>query len=300
MHNPLEPEFSPRPKRLENIPGFPCRNGPLNLLDNHALETAISQLEGEPQKSAYPLQIRFYETLLESDILLPILGDAHLSEGLPVLSLETPTGERGLPLFTSPENLSLWSDRATHYVAMPFASLCGLALEARLDYVILNLAGPFGCEISFHDFSYLAEGLLPPPYPGQQPGQQMDEHAPRPGEVLIAKDTPMRLSLCKNFPPELSNRLQQVFQHHQNMIDQVYQFDIAFNEGPMQPAIGIRMPQVMENLWEESLWPNLQAVLYEMLEKHDVVNVFLLNQAGSLEKHLKELTTPVFERSGSR
>ena len=293
MHNPLEPEFLPPPKRLENVEGFPCRNGPLNLLENQELEASISKLEEAPQENAYPLQISFYQALLETDILLPVPAHADFRQGLPIMSLETPSGEKGLPLFTSPENLSLWAEQPTNYIAMPFASLCGFALEARLDYVILNLAGPFGCEISFHDFSYLAEGLLPPP----SPGQSVNEAAPKPGEVMIAKDTPMRLSQCKNFPQELSGRLLQVFQHHQSMIDHVYQFDIAFNEGPMQPALGIRMPESMEKLWEEALWPNLQAVLYEMLDKHDVVTEFLLNQAGSLEKHLKELTQPVFERT---
>lgn len=291
MQNPSEPGFSPEPKRLEYVTGFPCRNGPLNLLDNHQLEQAVSQLEKQPRESAYPLQISFYEALLESDILLPVPVGANLEQGLPILSLETPSGEKGLPLFTSVENLCLWAEQETNYIAMPFASLCGFAMEARIDYVILNLAGPFGCEISFHDFSYLAEGLLPPP----SPGQQSDEDTAKPGEVLIAKDTPMRLRLCNNFPEGLSSRLQQVFRHHEDMIEQVYLFDIAFNEGPMQPALGIRMPEVLETLWEAELWPNLQAVLYEMLEKHDVVNVFLLNQAGNLEKHLKELTKPVFQ-----
>lgn len=292
MQNDPERPFPYQPQRLERIPGFNCRTGKLNLLDNQRLETLLDQLTLQPGLVSYPLQIRFYEKLMACDLLLPVPAQSNLSQGLPLMSLENSHGEKGLPLFTSTENLLEWATEPLDFVAMPFASLCGFALEARLDYVIINIAGPFGCEIALHDFSYLAEGLLPPP----GPEQPVTGNALKPGEILITKQTPMRLGLCRNFPENLSQRLQQVFQHHQNMIEQVYLFDVAFNEGPLQPALGVRMPDALESQWETQLWPNLQAVLHEMLEKHNVVNVFLLNQAGGLEKHLQDLTQPIFQR----
>lgn len=289
MQNDSGQPFPYQPKRLSQIPGFECKTEALHLLDEHVLEDMLGQLERIPQEYCYPVQIAFYEALMQCDVLLPIPAEADLRQGLPLLSLENGKGEKGLPVFSTPDNLSLWQEEALDYLAVPFITLCGYALEARMDYMILNLAGPVGCEISFHDFSYLAEGLLPPPST-----EAVDTSGHKPGEVMIAQHTPMRLSVCQAVPELLMTRLMHVFKHYQGFIEQVYLFDIAFNEGPMQPALGVRMPEALAFQWEEALWPNLQAVLHEMLEKHCVMNVFLLNQAGSLETHLKSLTAPIY------
>lgn len=290
MRNQPEPSFPHQPRRLDSPPGFQTPAEEQGLLDDSQLERLVSQIEHLPKNACYPLQASFYERLMRCDLLLPVPSGANLTRELPLITLENLTQEKGLPLFTNEENLCRWLDEPTDYLVMPFTSLCGFALEARLDYVILNIAGPFGCEISFHDFSYMAEGLLPPP----GPGQLARESDPKPGEIQIVKNTPMRLGHCRDFPKNLSDRLQQVFRHHENLIENAYLFDVGFHNGPLQPAVGIRMPESLESHWEGELWPNLQAVLHEMLEKHDVVNVFLLNQSGSLEKHLQDLTEPVY------
>ncbi len=292
MLNPQEHFFPHRPKRLRNIPGFDHPTEALSLLEDQQLSQILGEVEHLPQSACYPHQVAFYEKLLHCDLLLPIPVSADLNRGLPLLSLENGNGETGLPIFTNENNLAQWTQGQNNYLPLSFTKLCAYALEARMDYLILNIAGPFGCEISFHDFSYLAEGLIPPPGPGQT---TLTTNV-KPGEVMIAKHTPMRLSECDSLPTPLMNRLQQVFRHHEDMIESVYLFDIAFNEGPMQPALGVRMPEILEPLWEATLWPNLQAVLHEMLERHAVVNVFLLNQAGNLETHLQDLTQPVYRK----
>ncbi|WP_373532187.1 SseB family protein [Vampirovibrio sp.] len=288
-----QPDFSfpHQPRRLENIPGFPTPNAPPHLLEDSRLEGLVQQIEHLPKNACYPLQANFYGQLMNCDLLLPVPQDANLQAGLPLLALENHAGEKGMPLFTNEQNLCVWMNEPVDYLILPFTTLCGFALEAKLDYIILNISGPCGCEISFHDFSFMAEGMIPPPSP-QQISRDTD---PRPGEITIAKQTPMRLGLCPDFPKPLFNRLQLVFRHHEYLIQHVYLFNVAFHQGPLQPALGVRMPEGLEEEWENQLWPNLQAVLHEMLEKHDIVNVFLLNQAGSMENHLKTLTKPVYQ-----
>lgn len=286
MFNRSERFFSPEPNRIRRVPGSP---NSMQLLDDSVLEELLGSLDDMPVDACYPLQIAFYEKMLNCDLLLPVPAGTNLQQGLPIVMLENPRGEKGLPLFTNERNLESWVEEATEYVMLPFTTLCGYAIEAQLDYIIVNVAGPYGCEISFADFSYLAEGLLPPPSPNQ-----VGNGHRKPGEVMIEKNTPMRLGLCNGLPNSLMDRLNHVFDYHRHLINHVYLFDVAFNDGPLQPALGIRMPDGSEGQWEHDLWPTLQAVLHEMLERRAVINVFLLNQAGSMENHVRELTPPIY------
>lgn len=272
---------------LKKVPGSPDA---MRLLDDQVLEDMLDQLESLQAESSYPLQISFYETLLQCDLLLPVPAGTELAIEMPVVMLENGRGEKGLPLFTSESNMALWlEDEPTDYVYMPFVALCGYALAAQADFIVVNVAGPYGCEISFHDFSYLAEGLLPPPL-----AESSDDSAKKMGEVVVQKNTPMRLGLCAGLPNSLMERLKHVFEYNRQMIDRVYLFDIGFNDGPLQPALAVRMPDDCEEKWETELWPTLQAILHEMLEKRAILNVFLLNQSGRLESHVQELTSPIF------
>jgi hypothetical protein len=278
-------------ERQPNQLGKHIHSSDLNLMMDGHLEDWVGQIEAAPMAEQYPLQIRFYQQLMDCHLLLPVPANAKKHKGFPLMVLQNGQREKAVPVFTNEENLGLWTSEPTDYVALPLMELCRYAMEAKVDYLVLNVAGPFGCEIAFHDFSYLAEGLLPPPST-----EQSHYCGQKPGEVVIEKNTPMRLGLCDGLSPGLMDRLQHVFQHHQELISRVYLFDVAFNEGPLQPALGVRMPEGAEDRWEVDLWPTMQAVLYEMLERREVVNVFLLNQAGSMEQYVQQMTIPIYDR----
>ncbi len=296
MQNQPEFPFPNRPQRVSPPAGLPQNSGPPKLLDDSQLAKLVTQMEHLPETACYPMQASFYEALLGCELLLPVPNQFNMNHQLPLMSLENATGERCLPLFTHEDHLSLWTDEPVNYLLLPFETLCSFALQAQLDYVVINVSGPYGCEIPFHTFSYLAEGLIPPPGPGQ--GNPVGNK--KPGEVVIAQQTPMRLGLCPDFSVPLLSRLQELFKHHDSLIERVYLFSIAFHQGPLQPALAIQMPPEQAPLWEEELWPNLQAILYEMLEKRDIVNVFLLNEAPSLETHLTDLAPPVYEHAKTK
>lgn len=262
----------------------------LPVFGDEALESILNQVEQAAEEDRYPLQLQFYESLRAHALLLPVPQHTGPAEGIPLMSMENMHGETGLPVFTSELTLGLWAeDDSQDYLAVPFLDLCRYALEAKVDFIVVNTAGPYGCEISFHDFSYLAEGLLPPPAHGQ-----ICTEGRKPGEVVIEKNTPMRLTSGSGLPPDLMDRLYNVFQHHHELISRVYVFDVGFNEGPLQPALAVRMPEGREKEWEMILWPNMQAVMHEMLERREVINVFLLNQSGSMETHLSQVAQPIY------
>lgn len=287
MRNQNDRFFPGEPPHVRRVPGSP---GSGQFLGNEVLETLLSRLEQTPPSSCYPLQLSFYEKLLKCDLLLPVPVGTILDEGLPLMTLENARGELGLPVFTNETNLAKWDDDPTEYVILPFAKLCGYAIEAQVDFMIVNVAGPFGCEIALRDFSYLAENLLPPPMVVPANGRVNPSSLP----VDVKQGTPARLGLAKPLSNDLMGQIKHVLSSHIDLIERVYQFEIGFNDGPLQPALGLLLQSKIPAEWESSLLPNLQAVLFEMLEPRTVMNVFLLNETPGMEREVRALTVPIF------
>lgn len=256
-------------------------------LESVQLEGMLKRIGDAPEERRYPLQMAFYEKLLGSIVLLPVPTGTDIGEGVPLMALENAQGERGVPVFTSEKTLSEWMDHTDEfdgdYVGIPFPVLCGHVLRAKLDFVILNLAGPYGGEIGQAEFSYLAEGLLPPPLG-------------RSGELKVDRDAEMRLSATNSLSEFVSDRLRDVFRHNEALIQHAYVFEVAFGNESLKPGIAIRMIEGSEHEWEISLWPNIQAVLQEMLDVREYANVFLLNTSGDLEDTLKGMMHPFYTR----
>jgi hypothetical protein len=288
MRDHFDRFFSGKTPRIRRVPGSQLSG---KLLEDQVLEVLLNRLDELSSDSCYPLQLSFYEKLLHCDLLLPVPVGTNLQQGLPIITLENARGEMGLPIFTNENTLGLWDEEPTEYIILSFPKLCGYALEAQVDFMILNVAGPNGCEIAMRDFSYLAEGLLPPPVSVKEPSKPSGRSLP----VEINAGTPTCIGPAQNLPESLMGRLNHVFSMHHDAIERVYQFEIAFNQGPLQPAIGVLLhPQVDEACWEENLWPTVRAVLQEMLERRTMVNIFLLNHVPSLEKQVRAQCPPVF------
>lgn len=256
-------------------------------LEGLQLEGMLRRIGDTPEAQRYPLQMAFYEKLLKSIVLLPVPAGTDISGGVPLMALENAQGERGVPVFTSEKTLTQWMGHTPEfdgeYVGIPFPVLCGHMLKARLDFVILNVAGPYGGEIGQAEFSYLAEGLLPPP-------------AGKTGELKVEPGADMRISATNSLSEFVSDRLRDVFRHNATLIDYAYVFEVAFGAESLKPAIAIRMPEGSEHEWEVSLWPNIQAVLQEMLDVREYANVFLLNASGDLETTLGGMMHPFYTR----
>ena len=212
MRDQFDRFFPGEPPRVRRVPGSPLSG---KFLEDEELGTLLDTLEQMAPEACYPVQLSFYQKLLQCDLLLPVPVGTQLQLGLPLITLENERGEVGLPIFTNETNLEQWDDEPTEYVIMPFSKLCGYALEAQVDFVIVNVAGPHGCEIGLRDFSYLAENLVPPPWAMGNPGE------PKPSSALpvaINAGTPTRLGTAKKLPDELMRQVNHVFSTHSELI----------------------------------------------------------------------------------
>lgn len=224
----------------------------------------------------------FYHLLLESAVLLPLPAGYELDDGIPIISMEGPNGEMAIPVFTSEEAMSYWVTKPTEYVGVPFTAICTSAIEANMDFIVINASNEFILEIPHCDFTYLADRLVPP------------SAQARSGEINIEKDTELYLAPSGELSPMVHERLSAVFNQRTHLVDRVYTFNVAFSDGPMKTALGIGLHNGQESAWDMELWPDVQATLQEVLGSKEYMNVFLLNDCGELEVSLKELTEPFY------
>lgn len=224
----------------------------------------------------------FYQLLIDSAVLLPLPAGYNLDDGIPIISMEGPDGETAIPVFSSEESMSYWVTKPTEYVGVPFTAICTSAIEANMDYIVINASNEFMLEIPHCDFTYLADRLIPP------------SEAQRSGEISIEKNTELYLAPSGELSPMVQERLSAVFNQRTHLVDRVYTFNVAFSDGPMKTALGIGLHQGQEGLWDAELWPDVQATLQEVLGSKEYMNVFLLNECGDLEGSLQELTDPFY------
>ena len=114
------------------------------------------------------------------------------------------------------------------------------------------------------------------------------------GEISIEKNTEIFLAPSGDLSPMVEERLSAVFNQRTHLIEKVYTFNVAFSDGPMKTALGIRMHSGEEVRWDNELWPDVQATLQEVLDSKEYMNVFLLNDCDDLEGSLKDLTEPFY------
>lgn len=266
------------------------------------IDAVLAQLANTTSDQTYPLQMLLYEQLLNASLLLPVPNNVDLQIGLPITLVENPLGERAIPVFTNEKHLTNWDRNEQQYVPLSLDILAIYAMEAKVDYLIINLAGDNPFEIPFHDFCYLAESLLPPPLMGIAPKITYDpmacfdlaqQNSYKKSETVIPANTFVRLEACPDLPDGLMEQVTHVLLSHCALISRAYLFQISLNDAPPQPALGIYLLEAQKHRWVETLLPTLQAILSEMLEPHHVFNLFLLNEAGNLEAEIQKRIQPL-------
>lgn len=247
------------------------------------LERMLERLALSPEDLQAPLQRQLYDTLLDSYIFLPVPEGHDIQQGISLTVYANEAGQSGTPVFTSEDAMAQWVTEPMEYVAVPFPDLCAFAIDARLDYLLMNLAGPGGGEISHFEMIYLADRIIPPTKEEQQTG------------VMLGEAREMRIAQAGELPDLLEERLGAIFRQHNQLVDKVYVFQTAFSKGPLQPALGVRMRDGTEAEWENTLWPILYTNFQEVLGDKEYVNVFLLNEYSDLESAVEDLAEPFVE-----
>lgn len=275
--------------------------------------------ENPLEKSPYPERMRLYHGLLAHDFLLPIPMEAAVSleKNMTLLLMENDSGERGLPIFSHRDALASWAKGEVGFIVLPFAVLCSYALEAGADCIVLNVNGPFGREITRNDLTYLANSLIPPPadkahrtYGPSSPKAYLPEtfstttdtgfehEAQAKPEASQSPEihSPRPLSSETHLTSSLKDCLYHLFSSYPSIIQRVYLLNMAFGADQCQPTLAIRFSRRATDTWRQELFPNLRAVLTEMLEPEERVVLFPLGETDQeLEEQIRRLTPPFYE-----
>jgi hypothetical protein len=127
------------------------------LLDEQTANTFLSSLVDLPENDQYPHLLSFYNLLLTSQLLVPLLNsglDADQVGPQPFFRLA----------FTHKEAFKAWAEQSDFdVVSLPFVEICNQVLSSQEARLTLNLSGPYGCTIELGDLLYLQNGFLPPP-----------------------------------------------------------------------------------------------------------------------------------------
>ncbi len=133
--------------------------------ENEDLERVMVEMAKNPD-----LKVRriLYRELLKSTLLLPtpswpqeFAGGSPLKE-FQVVTVPGPSGELVWLAFSSHEALRLWKGvEDSPYVAVRGGPLFTLAVQNRLDHLLINPCGPVGGKITRVELEMLAEGTFP-------------------------------------------------------------------------------------------------------------------------------------------
>ncbi len=256
----------------------------IDLASNQFLEKQMHSLASSLLTNTKSERIEILKRLQTSHVLLPLPKGTTVSmdKGIPMWVLENDKGNEGVPVFTSELMLSKWVNETTNYIEISFKDLCTSAVQAELDFILLNLNDKTGMEVYFHEFTYMAEGILPP------------ANAKSVGELHLEKDTTLHLNTKYRLPMMLDERLSALLRGNIEVVQHAFAFEVSFGEGPLRPALGIHIHDACETAWEETVWPNILVTLQETMGDKEYINIFVLNHAPDLASKLNSVATPFF------
>ncbi len=147
--------------------------------ENAGFEKAMLEMSIHPDIKA---RRTLYAELLESTLLLPTpspLESSSLETSLKEIQLVTQPGPRNELVwiaFTSKDALHRWRDRFEEaYVAIQGSPLFALAVQNRVESMLINPAGPVAGKITGMELRMLAQGAFPKTGEGKAAGSEPKE-----------------------------------------------------------------------------------------------------------------------------
>lgn len=125
-------------------------------LMNEELQQAIEAVETDNTSTN---RCKLYEILLQTTFCLPSSGSG---EGTSQVSgVQNEAGELALAVFSDPAALRRWKPDAASMLVMPAEKLFEVAIEKGFAEILINPAGPAGGKLARHEFTRLAQGVIP-------------------------------------------------------------------------------------------------------------------------------------------
>ncbi len=135
------------------------------VAENGSLLSAIQRAASKPSPRA---DQAVHQALLASDLIIPTartVGDptprgqpsADQALTVPMITIRNDDGQIAMLAFTDEEALRAWCSQGCAWKALHGADIFAMALETRVDRVIINPAGPTGGTLDRRQIASLAE-----------------------------------------------------------------------------------------------------------------------------------------------
>ncbi len=121
-------------------------------LMNEELQTAIEAITADNTSDN---RRKLYEILLETTFCLPSSGSDQIT------ATQNENGEMVLAAFSDPAALRRWEAKPKSMLVMPAEQLFQMAIENDFAEILINPAGPVGGKLAKHEFTRLAQGVIP-------------------------------------------------------------------------------------------------------------------------------------------
>lgn len=217
-----------------------------------------------------------YRALLPGPVLVPTAPRGGEPPGMPpLLAVQLPRGGPALLGFTSVEALREWSGRIRSFTVMSGAELSHQARAARAVGVVIDAGSAHEMQLEPFELDQLADGLTPLP-PGEVHGQLT--HATR----RIRPSTARWPESAEEAVRAAAGR---------DGVEQAYLFDIAYNDGEPQPAVGVRFGAAASPGTVDAVMTELAGRLQERLPADVRVDLVVLDD--SLHEAVRDLVAPL-------
>lgn len=123
---------------------------------NEELQAAI---EAVTKDNTSDNRRKVFEILMETTFCLPSSGsDESTSQ---ITATQNEDGEMVLAAFSDPVALRRWEAKPKSMLVMPAQQLFQMAIENDFAEILINPAGPVGGKLMKHEFTRLAQGVIP-------------------------------------------------------------------------------------------------------------------------------------------
>lgn len=145
--------------------------------DNTELAALLVNAQGGGDQG---LRGRIFAAVLKATLLVETTRDPESPGGLGLVGVQSSDGRKGIPAFTTRDALLRFKPGAAYIAAIPAKGFFGMAVQAGVDAVLLDLPAP-GWEIGREEIAELAEGRVPTSQPAvTQRMVRVQLAAPRP------------------------------------------------------------------------------------------------------------------------
>lgn len=259
--------------------------------------TLSDALQGVVRNDSPQSRQILYEAFNRSEVIVPVEDPQDgITAGHPEVPKEPNTslhfmiasdgkGHVGLPVFTNVEALRTWQPTTPHYVVLLGADLLALALEKRLDAIVINPSSAEQVLLTRRELMILAEN-----------GTLIEDNQTNVARMVIAPDTYSRVKLLSRKSAEqLATRLRASMGQHPQVLAG-YLAEVSWERGEPHPIVGIRFSPTADEHTIKSIIESLAEAVKPELANDEYLDFIVIDDNDS-SRSIQASGILIFERS---